>query len=97
MEPFYRRATEGLRLAVLVQPRSARNEIVGPIDGRLKIKLTTPPVEGRANQALVRFLAKRLNLGVSRIKIVAGHKSRRKEVLIEGLGLNEFLEAVSGN
>ncbi|MBW1713282.1 MAG: DUF167 domain-containing protein [Deltaproteobacteria bacterium] len=96
MEPFYCRTTEGLRLAALVQPRSARNEIAGPIGGRLKIKLTAPPVEGRANQALVRFLAKKLNLAPSRIKIVAGRKSRRKEVIIEGLGVEDFLKAISG-
>ena len=86
MTPLDLKATpEGVRLPILVQPRASRDEIVGIQDGRLKIRLTTPPVEDRANAALIALLAKRLKVAKSAIKIAAGHKSRRKEVVVEGV------------
>ena len=72
---------------VQIQPGAARDGILGPVDDRLKIRLTAPPVEGRANKALIRLLAKRLRVAPSRISILRGQKSRRKELLIQGLSL----------
>ena len=79
-----------MRLPVLVQPRADRDEIVGVQDGRFKIRLTAPAIEDRANKALVAFLAKRLKVAKSAIKITSGHKSRRKEVVIGGVGIEEI-------
>ena len=64
---------------------------MGELEGRLKIRLAAPPVEGKANAALVRFLAKRLGLAGSRVSLVGGQRSRRKEVLIQGLEAAEAL------
>jgi len=76
----------GTALAVRVIPRANRNELVEILpDGTLKIRLTAPPVEGRANQALIEFLAKALDIPRSMIEIVAGQKGRNKLVAILGL------------
>ena len=87
--PWLRAHGEELRLAVLVQPKSSRNEIAGEVEGRLKIRLTAPPVEGKANKALVKFLAKKLGVAGSRVTIVGGLKSRRKDLVVQGIGLEE--------
>ncbi|HPF20780.1 MAG TPA: DUF167 domain-containing protein [Syntrophomonas sp.] len=78
---------DGVCLEVQVQPRSSRNQVVGEQDGRLKIKLTAPPVEGEANQALVNFLAGLLHIPKKNIRLLRGESSRHK--LIEIMGLNE--------
>jgi len=76
----------GTALAVRVIPRANRNELVEILpDGTLKIRLTAPPVEWRANQALIEFLAKALDIPRSMIEIVAGQKGRNKLVAILGL------------
>ena len=87
---------EGVSLPVLVQPRASRDEIVGIQDGRLKIKLTAPPIGGRANEALIALLAKRLKVAPSAIKIASGHKSRRKELVVEGVGPEEMEGLLGG-
>ncbi|MBW2618608.1 MAG: YggU family protein [Deltaproteobacteria bacterium] len=87
---------KGVSLPVLVQPRASRDEIVGIQDGRLKIRLTAPPVRGRANEALVALLAKRLKVAKSKIIIVAGHKSRRKEMVVEGVSAAEIENLLGG-
>jgi len=70
--------------AVRVQPRASREEIAGVHDGALKIRLTAPPVEDRANEALRRLLASRLKVPVSAVRIAAGERSRTKRVEISG-------------
>jgi uncharacterized protein (TIGR00251 family) len=72
-------------LLVYVQPRASRNELAGVHDGRLRIRLTAPPVEGAANEALLRFLADWLEVPRSAVRIVAGDSSRRKRVVVTGL------------
>lgn len=74
---------KGAALAVRVTPRASRNEIVEVTsDGTVRIRLTAPPVEGRANEALVGFLSKILDVAPSRIEIVAGATGRDKLVAI---------------
>ena len=77
-------------LQVLIIPRASRTEIVGVHDIRLKIKLNAPPVEGKANKALIEFLAKRLNLRKDQINILSGQSSRRKTLQICDLGMEEI-------
>ncbi len=73
---------KGLLIDVRVQPKSAQNAIVGEHDGALKIKLNAPPVEGKANKALVQFLAKWLRCPKSSLEIVSGQTSRSKRLLV---------------
>ena len=72
-------------LSVRVSPRASRNAIEGAHQGALKVRLTAPPVDDRANDALRRLLAERLNVPVSAVRIVAGEKSRTKRVEIAGV------------
>lgn len=76
---------------VRVAPRASRNAIEGEHAGALKVRLTAPPVEGRANDALRRLLAERLDVPVSAIRIVAGESSRTKRVSIRGVSSEQIL------
>jgi uncharacterized protein (TIGR00251 family) len=71
--------------AVKVQPRARKNEIKGDIDGALKVALTAPPIEGRANEACVEFFAKLLKVPRSSITIASGASSRNKVLRIAGV------------
>jgi uncharacterized protein len=74
---------KGAALALRVTPRASKNEIVEILsDGTVKIHLTAPPVEGKANEALLRFLAEVLDVPLSRLDIVAGEGGRDKLVSI---------------
>lgn len=74
---------KGAALAIRVTPRASRNQIVEILaDGTLKIRLTAPPVEGKANEELIRFLSKVLDVAASRIEIVAGATGRDKLVTV---------------
>ena len=75
-------------LKVYLQPRASRNEVVGPYQDGIKVKVTAPPVEGKANDALIRFLAKKLGIPPSYIEILKGHRSREKILKISGQGVN---------
>ena len=74
---------KGSALAVRVTPRASKNEIVEILsDGTVKVHLTAPPVEGKANEALLRFLAKEFGVPPSSIEIVRGHRSREKIIRV---------------
>jgi uncharacterized protein len=75
-----------LRITVRVQPRAGRNEIAGERDGALLVRVTAPPVEGKANAAVRKLLAKRLGVAPGRISVVRGASSRDKVIEIEGVG-----------
>ena len=71
-------------LSVRIQPRASKNEVIRREDGGIKIRLTAPPVDGAANEALVRFLADTFSVSKSQVEIVSGHTSRDKIVRIQG-------------
>jgi uncharacterized protein len=70
---------------VRVQPRASCDEFAGEYQNALKIRLTAPPVDDRANEALRKFLASRLNVAITAVRIVAGEHSRTKRVEIDGV------------
>jgi uncharacterized protein (TIGR00251 family) len=72
-------------MEILVQPRASRTRSVGEHDGRLKIQLAAPPVDGEANAALVAFLAEELDVRKADVAIVRGETGRRKTVRIAGV------------
>lgn len=74
-----------LLLRLHVQPGAARTAVAGLHGAALKIRLAAPPVDGRANDALVAFLAKRLGIAKARVELVAGAASREKRVRISGV------------
>ncbi len=77
-----REAPDGLFFSILVQPRASKNEAVGLHGDAVKIRLTAPPVEGRANKMCAAFLAKSLGVPKSAVGIVSGHTGRTKQVKV---------------
>jgi hypothetical protein len=75
----------GCTLSVRVHPGAKRNAITGTHADALKISLTTPPTDGRANQALIAFLAERLNIPRPSIELLTGHTSRSKTLRLTGI------------
>ena len=91
---FLRAQSDGVLLAVKLQPRASANEIV-PHHGagdELRVRVTAPPVDAAANEALVRLLAERLDCARSSIELVRGHKSRHKVVKLHGFKPEEVLK-----
>lgn len=86
LPPHIRKQIDGaVLLSVKVQPRASRNEICAPAGNELKIRITAPPVDSAANEALVDFLAEILNCPRSAVQIVRGQTSRHKQLAIRGL------------
>jgi len=90
----------GCTLAVKVIPGASHNEICGWLGETLKVKLSAPPVDGRANDALVEFLAETLGLPRRAVALVRGETARQKLVRIDGLALAEvkkrLVKAIKG-
>jgi hypothetical protein len=80
----------GVTFQVKVQPRARRNAVVGQLGDALKIALTTPPVDGRANDACIEFFAELLKLPRSSITIVSGQSSRNKVIRVAGISVEEL-------
>ncbi len=84
MKSFLEKEKEGFyKLKVWVQPNAKKNEIDGEFDGCLKVKIKAPPVEGKANKELLRFLCKILGVKSKNLEIKTGEKSRKKVILIK--------------
>ncbi len=80
----------GVTFPVHVIPRASKCEMVGTTNGALKVRLAAPPVEGKANEACLRFLAEQFNLPRNRLSIVGGRTSRKKIVQVSGMTTNEM-------
>jgi uncharacterized protein len=79
----------GTRLCLRVQPRASRDEIAGITGNAIRVRLTAPPVDGAANDALLRFLATRLEIPRSAMTLVSGHTARTKVVALNGVSAEE--------
>lgn len=79
----------GAAFAVKIHPRAKKNAITGELGDVLKLSLTAPPVEGKANEACIEFLAKLLKVPCSSITIASGRTSRRKVIRVTGLSAKE--------
>ena len=84
-----------VRIRVRLTPRAARDEIAGWQDDTLRARVTAPPVDGKANDALVRLLSAALGVPKSRIGILSGATSRDKTVAIDGLSHDEVRRLLS--
>ncbi len=84
--PFLTRLPDGrLVLRLHVQPRASRSELTGLHGERLKLRLAAPPVEGRANEALIAFMAETLGLKRQQLELVRGLQGRDKDLVVSGL------------
>ena len=82
----------GIRLSAIIRPRSSKNEVTGIYNNALKIRLTSPPVDGAANKACIRFFFKLLGISPSEISIIQGFSSRNKTIEVIGLTEKQFRE-----
>jgi uncharacterized protein (TIGR00251 family) len=89
MSEFLKPTSSGVLILIHLQPRASENSIAGVHGGRLKIRLTAPPVDSKANDALREFLAAKLGVSVGAVRIVKGEKSRRKDVLVAELSVDQ--------
>jgi uncharacterized protein (TIGR00251 family) len=81
----------GCLLRVKVQPRASRNEIGEPLGDELRVKVTAPPVDSAANEAVIRLLAKTLDIGRSGIELLRGQTSRHKVFRLHGASIENVL------
>lgn len=86
---------DGIRISLFVQPKASKNEIIGPHNGALKIRITAPPVDGKANECIVEFLAKKIGVPKRQVEILKGETGRTKSVLIKGASLAQVTEALA--
>jgi hypothetical protein len=90
--PFLRADAEGVLLSVKLHPRASANRIGEVLGNELRIKVTAPPVDAAANEALVRLLAAVLDCPRNRVELVRGHTSRHKTLRLRGMSC----ESVAG-
>lgn len=88
MAEWYRRNGDVITLSLHIQPGAKRTEMVGLHGEALKIKLAAPPVEGCANEALLKFIAGVFNVPLRQVELKQGRQSRRKVVLVQGSGIS---------
>ena len=85
-----RESKKGLTFDIQVIPHASRAEIAGVQEGAFKVKVTAPPVEGAANEACIKLLARELGLKKSQMEISSGAKSRKKTVMIKDISKKEL-------
>ncbi len=86
---YFREEPDGVTLFVKAQPRANANEIVGVHGAELRVKITAPPVDSAANEALVRFLAEELGVAKNQVQLVRGATARHKAIKVMGLKAEE--------
>ena len=92
MPAFLRVQADGVLLSVKLQPRASANEIGEALGNKLRIKVTAPPVDAAANEALVKLLAQHLDCPRNRVELVRGHTSRHKTVKLYGIAPEEVVK-----
>ena len=85
-----------VRLRVRLTPRAGRDEVVGWEGDLLRVRVTAPPVEGRANAALERLLAAALGVPARAVRIVSGARGRQKTVVVDGMSREQVVSRLSG-
>jgi len=85
MPPYLQERSDGVCISVKVQPRAARREIAGLIGNELKIKVTAPPVDSAANEAVLELLAEILGCARNQLELLRGATSRHKQILVRGI------------
>ena len=83
------------KLSLRVHPNASRNELVGFTEGVLVVKVSAPPIKGKANRELVAFLSRLLGVSKGSIDIIKGHTYRNKLVVINGLSREEVINRIS--
>ncbi len=87
---FVKKYKDGLLIKIHVQPKAKKDEIVGIQGDTLKVRIKAPPIKGKANEALQKFLSKLLKISKSSIEIVSGETSKQKSIYIKGRTLEDI-------
>ena len=90
--PWLKTTADGVLLRLRVVPRATKNVVQGPHGDRLKVRLQAPPVDGKANRALLKFLAGALGVSASALELVSGETGRDKTVRVCGLAADQVRE-----
>lgn len=85
----------GVRLHLFIQPKASRNEFVGIHDKELKVKITAPPIDGRANEGLIEFVSEIFGVPKRDVQLVRGESSRHKVVEIQGVSAEKVREILN--
>jgi uncharacterized protein (TIGR00251 family) len=88
-------STDGVTFAVKVHPRARENAITGELGDALKVSLTAPPIDGRANDACIEFFAKLLKVPRSSVTIASGQTGRNKVIRVAGLSAEELRKRIT--
>jgi len=95
--PSYLRVhADGVLLSIKIQPRASTNEIGEPLGNELRVKVTAPPVDSAANEALLRLLAEILRCARNRVELIRGQTSRHKVVKLHGMNGADVLRKLDG-
>lgn len=94
MPEWLQPVSKGTLISLRIQPRASRNEIIGEQGGSLKIRLTSPPVEGAANKLCCEFIAKICGVPKRDVTIQSGEKSRNKKLRVSGLSPGQVQAAL---
>lgn len=94
LPPWIEDRPEGCRLALRVLPNASRTEFAGEAEGRLRIRLHAPPVDGKANRALADWLAEVFQIRSRQVSLLDGERSRSKSVLLEGQSALDILSKI---
>ena len=94
--PCIAESEDGVHVRVRVQPRASSNAVGEERSGRLQIRLTAPPVDGAANEALRAFIAKRLGISKGSVSLTSGERSRDKTLNVRGLAAQELRTRLMG-
>ena len=84
-----------MAFSVKVHPHARKNAITGELDGALKVSLTSPPIDGKANEACIMFFVKLLKVPRSSVTIASGQSNRRKVIRVSGLSAEEVRERIA--
>jgi uncharacterized protein (TIGR00251 family) len=94
MAPYLQQRPDGVCISLKVQPRASRNEIAGLIGNELKIKVTAPPVDSAANEAVLELLAEILGCARNQLELTRGATSRHKQILVRGITTAQIEERI---
>ena len=84
MPDWLKTTPDGVVVSLYIQPRASRNEVVGEQGDALKLRLTSPPVDGAANKLCCEFVAKRCGVAKRDVTLISGERSRQKRLLVQG-------------
>lgn len=84
-----------VKISLRVYPNASRNEVVGFTNGILRVKVSAPPIKGKANRELITFLSRLLGVGKGSVNIIKGHTTRNKVVAVDGLSQGEVMKQLS--